>query len=189
MTKCANCTREAVDGFRRCLSCRRSHAKAKRKCRTNNRERGVCPCGRAKLDGYSQCQWCQRNHLRYDRRRRNSHIPVHLYVALTPRGLKIGRSGKPRQRMGQLKRVMFAHMDGDVKPLDVYEGKGHLEQLVHFGRLPRARLSGSLQLRPGDRDGEPRDRGGPSRRGVRNVARRADARAPERKVRWSPSSP
>ena len=112
-----------------------------RKLQARTLERGLCQCGRDKLDSYSCCQRCETRNIQTQRRLRNRYFPAHLYVALTPCGLKVGRSSEPRRRMGELRCNMFA--GGDVKLLMVYEGKGHLELFVHMElnahRLPDRR--------------------------------------------------
>ena len=54
----------------------------------------------------------------------------HLYVAHTSHGLKVGRTSRPDQRAGELRRTMFD--GGDVTLLRVYDDLGHLAPFVHF---------------------------------------------------------
>ena len=87
-------------------------------------------CGRSKMNSYGRCKRCEIANIEYQRRRMNLRLSGHLYVALTPRGLKVGRSCEPDRRMKGPRHRMF--VGGDVKLLEVYEDRGRLEPFVHF---------------------------------------------------------
>ena len=89
-------------------------------------------CGHPKMSGYGRCKRCEIANIDYQRRRKNLRLSGHLYVALTPCGLKVGRSCEPDRRMGELKRKWFSNVDCGIKLLEVYEDKGHLEPFIHF---------------------------------------------------------
>jgi len=89
-------------------------------------------CRQPKMSGHGRCNRCEIANVEYQRRRMNMRLSGHLYVALTPCGLKVGRSCEPDRRMGDLKRTWFSKVDWEIKLLEVYEDKGHLEPFVHF---------------------------------------------------------
>ena len=105
--KCSKkyCGREAVDGFLTCPACRQ----AVRKCFAARRDRGQCRrCARPALIGYARCHRCKIQSALYSRRHYDYRVERHLYVASTPRRLKVGRSVDFDRRREELRRYHFA---------------------------------------------------------------------------------
>ena len=139
------CRREAAAGLLVCLPCRQSNSAAVRKRRLKNGELGLCDCGQSKLIGYHLCHRCKIKEILRQRRVRNVVVLGDLYIFRTPRGLKIGRSGRLDERKKDVSRRYF---DGaNLQIVAIYEGMGYPFRAYHSQRLPRSPTSGGVYLR------------------------------------------
>ena len=69
--KCSarTCTREAVEGFRRCMGCRQNSLRSARKRLEAHRRDGLCHCGQSLAGNYSTCERCRTTNRKANRKR------------------------------------------------------------------------------------------------------------------------